>query len=79
MQVEIHEGSLGRFARMLFHLKSVLDLMLYLYLFLLVVAYPMELLEKLATIGTWEDDTSEGILLGTLEEPNAAIGGVTLT
>jgi hypothetical protein len=79
LQVEIHEWSLRRLARMLLHLKSVLDLMLYLYFFLLIVAYPMELLEELATIGTWEDDTSEGILLGTLEEPNAAIGGVTLT
>ena len=54
--------------------------MLYLYLFLLVVAYPMELLEELATIGTWQDDTGEGVLLWTLEEPKAAIGGgVTMT
>ena len=62
---------------MLLHLKSVLDLMLYLYFFLLIVAYPMELLEKLATIGTREDDTGEGVRLGTLEEPKAA-GGVGL-
>ena len=53
--------------------------MLYLYFFLLIVAYPMELLEELATIGTWEDDTGEGVLLGTLEEPKAAGGGVTMT
>jgi hypothetical protein len=53
--------------------------MLYLYLFLLIVAYPMELLEELAPVGTWEDDTGEGVLLGTLEEPKAAGGGVTMT
>jgi hypothetical protein len=64
---------------MLLHLKSVLDLMLYLYFFLLIVAYPMELLEELATIGTWEDDTGEGVLLGTFEEPETTGGGVSLT
>lgn len=54
--------------------------MLYLYFFLLIVAYPMELLEELATIGTWEDDTGEGVLLWTLEEPETGIcGGVSLT
>ena len=79
MQVEIHEWSLRRLARMLLHLKSVLDLMLYLYFFLLIVAYPMELLEKLATIGTREDYTGEGVRLGTLEEPKTSGGGVTLT
>ena len=52
--------------------------MLYLYVFLLVVAYPMELLEELATVGTREDDTGEGVLLGSLEEPKATGGGVTL-
>jgi hypothetical protein len=54
--------------------------MLYLYFFLLVVAYPMELLEELAPVGTREDNASEGVRLGTLEEPNTGIcGGVSLT
>ena len=52
--------------------------MLSLYFFLLIVAYPMELLKELATIGTWEDDTCEWVLLGTLEESKPA-AGVTLT
>lgn len=53
-------------------------LSLQVYFFFLVVAYTMELLEELATIGTWEDDTGEGVLLGTLEESKAA-AGVRLT
>jgi hypothetical protein len=51
--------------------------MLYLYVFLLVVAYPMELLEELAPVGPREDDTGEGVLLGTFEESKSA-AGVTL-
>ena len=51
--------------------------MLYLYVFLLVVAYPMELLKELATVGPREDDTGEGVLLGTFEESKSA-AGVTL-
>ena len=52
--------------------------MLYLYFFLLIVAYPMELLKELAPVGPREDDTGEGVRLGTLEEPEATGGGVTL-
>lgn len=51
---------------------------LYMYFFLLIVAYPMELLKELATIGTREDDTCEGVLLGTFEESKPA-AGVALT
>ena len=51
---------------------------LYLYVFLLIVAYPMELLKELPTIGTREDDTCKGVLLGTFEESKPA-AGVALT
>lgn len=42
------------------------------YFFLLIVAYPMEFLKELPTIGTREDDTCEWVLLGTLEESKPA-------
>ena len=53
--------------------------LLHLHVFLLVVAYSMEVLKELPTIGTREDVTCEWVLLGTFEESKLAAAGVTLT